>query len=108
MIQVCLIDENGFYTGESKFVDEVTEGMTTVPYLVGHIKGKLVNGEWTEGATEEEIAEWKISQEQTKICFNEPKTNEQLTIENKQLWETVEFLLKQVDLIPREGDAIET
>lgn len=55
MIQVYLLDENNFFTGESKFVEEVKEGMTTVPYLVGYIKGKLVDGAWIEGATEEEI-----------------------------------------------------
>lgn len=74
MIQVWLLDENNFFIGESIFVEEVKEGMTTVPYLVGYVKGKLVNDEWVEGATEEEIKIWQQSQ-----CKQELTTDQMLT-----------------------------
>lgn len=59
MIQVWLIDNQGFYTNESKLVYEVGDNMTTVPLLVGYIKPQLVDGVWQEGATEEEIKAWQ-------------------------------------------------
>lgn len=72
MVQVWLIDKQGFYQNESKFVEETSENMTTVPLLVGYIKPKLVNADWVEGATEEEIQEWKDKQ---------PKPSLQIPIE---------------------------
>lgn len=67
MTQVWLIDEDNFFTGESIFVEEVKENMTTVPYLVGYVKGKLVDGQWIEGATEEEIEEIKRQEEENTV-----------------------------------------
>lgn len=100
MAEVRIIDENGFYTGESKFVEEILENMATTHLSVGYVKPKWNGEEWIEGATEKEIQAWK--EKQIDICLDQTKTNEQLTVENNQLWETVEFLLKQVELIPKE------
>lgn len=43
-----------------------------------------------------------IKLEQIDICPEEIKSNEILLKENEQLWDTVRFLLKQVELIPNE------
>ncbi len=61
MIQVWLIDEQGFFTGESKFVseEELTDLTITKPILTGYIKTKWNVLDWEEGATEEEIQAWK-------------------------------------------------
>lgn len=61
MIQVWLLDENNFYKCESIFVKEVKENMTTVPLLVGYVKPKFTGNEWVEGATTEEIQEYKAN-----------------------------------------------
>lgn len=87
-MQVWIIDKNGFYAGESKFVQEVTDLMTTVPLLVGYVKPKFNGTEWTEGATEEEVEAWKQSQ-QIDICIP-PPTNEDL---HNQLVETQKLCL---------------
>lgn len=62
-MQVFIYDENGFYL-DSKFVNELGKNMTTEPILVGRIKPKYDTklNEWVEGATEEEILEWKNKQ----------------------------------------------
>ena len=62
MIQVWLLDENNYFTGESIFVEEVTEQMTTEPLLIGYVKAKWTGNEWVEGATEEELKEWEEAQ----------------------------------------------
>lgn len=62
MIQAWLLDEDNYFIGESTFVEESTENMTTEPLLVGYIKAKWTSEEWIEGATEEEIQAWKDSQ----------------------------------------------
>lgn len=87
-VQVWLLDEGNFFTGESTFVEEVTENMTTVPYTVGYVKGKLVNGEWVEGATEEEIEAFKALQPTPQAPV---KTNEELEQENILLKEQLSF-----------------
>lgn len=52
--------------------------------------------------TAEEV--YQDTQKQIDNCTGkQPKSNKELTKENDELWETVEFLLKQVDLIPK-GD----
>lgn len=61
MTQVWLLDENKFFTGISKFVEEVEENMTTEPLLVGYVKAKFTGREWIEGATDEEIQQWENS-----------------------------------------------
>ena len=65
MTQVWLLDENKFFTGESKFVEEVEDNMTTEPLLVGYVKAKWTGREWIEGASEEEIKEWQDTQQKT-------------------------------------------
>ena len=72
MTQVWLIDYNGFYQNESKFVEEVKKGMITVPLLTGYVKPLFNGTEWVEGATKEEIQEWKQSQ-QIDICLDDLK-----------------------------------
>ena len=79
MIQVWILDKNGFYTGEVDFVEEPKENEITKPYEVGYIKGKwdFEIQDWVEGATEEEIVEWEDSK-QIDIC-PEPTTEEKVT-----------------------------
>ena len=65
MIQVWLLDEQNYFTGESIFVEEVADNMTTKPLLIGYVKAKWTGEEWDEGATEEEIKEWQDTQQKT-------------------------------------------
>ncbi len=62
------------------------------------------HGTFTEntvtGRTAEEVYQEWLESKQIDNCTLTPKTNEQLTIESSQLWEAVEFLLKQVNMIP--------
>ena len=64
MKQVWKIDENGYFTGESYFVDETTKDYVeseleiTEPYTIGYVKGKWNGSEWKEGATAGEIQAW--------------------------------------------------
>lgn len=81
MIEVWYINEDGYWTGKRDTVFIVEEGMTDVKMLVGYVKPKLVNGEWIEGATEEEIQEWKDN----KIDNCSPKTTEQKLEETNQM-----------------------
>ena len=85
MIQVWMLDKENYFTGESAFVEEVTKNMTTTPYNVGYIKGKLVDDEWVEGATEEEIQEWINSRPKPVECIS-------LEDEVKQLKADKDFL----------------
>ena len=77
MIQVWTYDENKVFV-ESIFVDEVTQNMTTIPFLVGYIKPTFNEEleEWFEGATEEEIKAWE---EENKPKPQEPNEVEVLT-----------------------------
>lgn len=106
MIQVWKYDENKVFI-ESCMIEEIEENMTTVPLTIGYIKPKFNEEiqEWYEGATDEEVREWQEENQQpskTKIC----KSAEELTVENEQLWETVQFLLKQVDMIPKDEEEV--
>ena len=65
MIQVWLLDEQNYFTGESIFVEEVADNMTTKPLLIGYVKAKWTGEEWVEGAIEEEIKEWQDTQQKT-------------------------------------------
>ena len=76
MIQIWKIDENNFFTGESYFVEEVKENHVTTPILVGYIKPFWTGLDWTEGATEEEIEQFK--DKQIDIC-DEPTAEERIT-----------------------------
>jgi hypothetical protein len=60
-MQVWKIDINNFYTGDSYFVVEPSENEVTIPILVGYVKPKWTGVDWVEGATEQEIQEWKDS-----------------------------------------------
>ena len=75
MIQVRIIDENGYYTGKVDFVEEVTENMVVKPMMIGYVRPCFIDGEWVEGATEEEIKEWQDSQPKV----NNVSTDELLT-----------------------------
>lgn len=97
MTQVWLIDSQGFYLNESKFVEEVSENMTTTPLLIGYIKARLVDNEWIEGATEQEIAEYEASK-QIDNCLPVSKTNAELTAEIDSLNSFIEELL--FDILP--------
>lgn len=76
-MQIWVIDENGFYKNESKIIaeEEYTNLMTTVPLTVGYVKPQLVNNQWIEGATQEEIEAWKEANNKP----NEPDEVETLT-----------------------------
>lgn len=63
MIKLHKVDENGFLiVGEDKHVDTITDELQ-IGYIDtilntsdrGYFKPKLVNGNWIEGASEEEI-----------------------------------------------------
>lgn len=58
MIQVWCVDENGFFT-ESILVEEIKENMTEIPIIIGFYKAKWDGSKWIEGATNQEIQEWK-------------------------------------------------
>lgn len=81
MVQVYLIDDNGFYIGDSLVKDP--ELMITTPITTGFIKPKWNGTEWTEGATEEEIEAWKQANK-IDIC-NEPTLQEQLLATQKMV-----------------------
>lgn len=76
MIQVWLLDSNGFYTGKVDFVEEPDKFQITVPYEIGYVKGKWNSDlqQWQEGATQEEIAAWE---QENKIDICPEKTTEQ-------------------------------
>lgn len=94
-MQVFIYDENGFYI-ESKFVDEISENMTTVPILIGRVKPKFDKElkEWVEGATQEEIKEWESKQPVLK-----PTEIETLRQEKEALAKSVYDLTEIVELI---------
>lgn len=83
MVQVFLIDEDGFYTGEDAWVEEPQKNEITEPYSVGYIRGKwdFEVKQWVEGATKEEILEWE---EQDKIDICTSKTVEERLAESEQ------------------------
>ncbi len=58
MYQVWIIDEEGFYTGESLIVRKLLPNYITTPVPSGLVKPKWVAG-WVEGATEEELEDWR-------------------------------------------------
>ena len=91
MTQVWYIDDNGFYLNESDMVEEVEEGMITIPMTFGYVNPKFVDGQWIEGATEEEIKEWTDSLPKVE-SYIAPKTNEELENEIKLLKEQNEAL----------------
>ena len=98
-MQVWLMDNKGYYMNVTKNVDKVGENMTDTPLMVGYIKPYFNGTEWEEGATEEEIQAWKDSQ-QIDICpEDKPKTNEELTNENKILNEAVTELTELVSML---------
>lgn len=84
MIQVWLIDENNFYTGKCDFVEEPKENEITKPYEVGYVKAKwdFELQDWIEGATAEEIQEWKDNK--IDICPT-PTIEEQLLATQKMV-----------------------
>ncbi len=58
MYQVWVIDEQGFFTGESYIVRYPQSNHVTTPVPSGLIKPRWRSG-WIEGATEEEIQAWR-------------------------------------------------
>lgn len=103
MIQVWIVDENGFYINESLFKrnDDITEFDVTEPLHTDFlcVKPKWNGKEWVEGATEEEIKEWE---EANKPIPQEPNEMEILQGENKMLWDVVDMLLRDGGYIPTE------
>ena len=67
-------------------------------------KGHITLEEFAECAnlTTEEIEEYKNKID--NCSEKQPKTLDDLTKENEQLWETVQFLLKNNGFIPKEAD----
>lgn len=90
-MQVWIIDSDGFYENESRFVEEVADGMTTLPLLVGYVKPQFNGSEWQEGATEEEIQAWKDSQ-QIDIC-PEPTIQEEVESLKEQVLELSDIII---------------
>lgn len=77
MIQVWLIDKDGYFTGDTDMVDNVESYMVTKPYTVGYIKGYWNGSDWEEGATQEEIEEWNKTNK-IDIC-PKPTAEERIT-----------------------------
>lgn len=105
MIQVWTYDENKVFV-ESIFVDEVTQNMTTIPFLVGYIKPTFNEEleEWFEGAIEEEIKEW---QETNKPKPQEPNKLELLKEELILLREENKNIIKEKEALKNRLDATE-
>ena len=61
MIQVWKIDNEGYFTGESDFKEEreLTQFDVTEAIDVGYIKPRWSGSKWIEGATEDEIRQFK-------------------------------------------------
>lgn len=108
-MQVWKIDEDGFYTFKTYEVEKPNEFEITTPCKTceedDFYKPKWTGEKWIEGWTEEEIEKWK---EDDKIdnCLDQTKTNEQLTVENNRLWDTVNFLLKDGGFVPKESEVM--
>lgn len=58
-MQVWKISKDGFYTGETYFVDENESNEVITPLLVGYLKPKWNGTEWVEGANDVEIKQWE-------------------------------------------------
>ncbi|NFI03895.1 hypothetical protein FC959_05650 [Clostridium botulinum] len=86
----CIIDKDGFIINPCIETKNITKEDICVTvcnnYLL--VKPKWTGSEWVEGATEEEIQEWKEK--------NKPKPQEQTEVEilQKQLLETQNMLLE--------------
>lgn len=87
MIQVWLYNEDNIFI-ESTFVDELQDGMTTVPLLIGYVKPTFNGIDWFEGATQEEIDTWH---ESNKPVSPQPSEHELLTKETHSNVETSSF-----------------
>ena len=61
MIQVWKIDNEGYFTGESDFKEEkeLNQFDVTEAIDVGYIKPRWSGSKWIEGATEDEIRQFK-------------------------------------------------
>lgn len=61
MIQVWKIDNEGYFTGKSDFKEEreLTQFDVTEAIDVGYIKPRWKGSKWIEGATEDEIRQFK-------------------------------------------------
>lgn len=92
--QVWRIDDNGFYTGESYFVEEPSENEISEPIFVGYVKPKWNGLEWMEGATEQEIQEWQEEQRnQPKIPSKDEILEQELANTNALILELTEMIL---------------
>lgn len=99
-----VINKEGYKTGfivlnEDKTPQDYTlkdgESIITKDWNIANAMGKprWIGTEWID---EEPLKQIDNCSEPS------PKTNEQLTEENSQLWETIEFLLKNIEIIPKE------
>lgn len=61
MIQVWKVDNEGYFTGESDFKEEKELNQFDIieEITVGYIKARWNGSKWIEGATEEEIRQFK-------------------------------------------------
>ena len=86
-----ITDENGFYTGLLLKELNGHKFYTEVPILEHFVKPKFVNGEWIEGATNEEIDAVRIIPEQVPVwCIK-------VILHEMGLLATVEAALNQLE-----------
>ncbi len=86
-----ITDENGFYTGLLLKELNGHKFYTEVPILEHFVKPKFVNGEWIEGATNEEINAVRIIPEQVPVwCIK-------VILHEMGLLATVEAALNQLE-----------
>ena len=99
-MQVWVFDMNGFFV-ETTEVEKIEENMTTIPIgNVAYIKPKWNGIAWEEGATAEEIEEWKQSQ-QIDIC-PKPTAEEriaQLEVDKEALAQNVYALAEVLEAL---------
>ena len=98
MMQAILLDEHGFYV-RPVVVEKLEKNMTDIIPNIGYIKAQFKNGLWQEGATDDEIKEWKESQQ---IDISPTKTNKELQEEllmlKEELAQVTERLTMQQEM----------
>lgn len=65
LVQVWFMDNNGYYTGDTKLVKEVPENSTTCPLMESFIKPKFNGKQWIEGADKDELVEYNFVENRT-------------------------------------------
>lgn len=86
MIQVWKIDNKGFYTGESTFMNikDVTQLDVKIGFTTGYVKPIWDGISWSEGATDEEIKAYEDENKEV-VEISDSERMELLESENADL-----------------------